>query len=86
VTADGSMALVKPAFGHHIDVHSEEILDGVCKPDEGEEALASWHRDEQVEVTAGKIVATGDRPEHAWVPNSKVARQAQDLIAVHGQC
>jgi hypothetical protein len=70
VTADGSVALVKPAFGYHVDVDTEKILDRVRKPNKCEQTLASWHRDQQVEVTAGMILAPGGRPEHAWVANS----------------
>jgi hypothetical protein len=46
VAADRSMALAKPSFGYHVDVHPEEILDRVRKPNECEQALASWHRDQ----------------------------------------
>ena len=76
------MAIAKSAFGHNVDVHPEEVLDRVRKPNEREQTLASWHRDEQVEVTPGKIVATSDRPEHAWIFHSEVVRQTPDLVSV----
>jgi hypothetical protein len=76
------MALAKPAFGHNVDMHPEEVLDRVRKPNEREQALSSWHRDQQVEVTPGKIIAASDRPEHAWILHSKVVRQTPDLVPV----
>jgi hypothetical protein len=76
------MVLAKPALGHNVDVHPEEVLDRVRKPDDREEALSSWHGDQQVEVTPGKIVATGDRPEHAWILHAEVPGQTPDLVAV----
>lgn len=79
------MALAKPAFGHYIDMNPEKVLDRMRKPDQGEQALAWWHRYQQIEVTPGDIVAAGDGPEHAWILHSEVARQAQDLVPMSGQ-
>ena len=79
------MAPAKAAVGHNVDMHPEEVLDRVRKPNEREQTLASWHRDEQVEVTPGKVVAAGDRPEHAGILHSEVVRQTPDLVPVCSQ-
>lgn len=79
------MALAKSALGHNIDVHAEEVLDRVRKADEREQALAWWNRDKQIEVTPWKVVAAGDRPEHARVRHSEVVRQTSDFVAVGSQ-
>jgi hypothetical protein len=79
------MALTKPAFGHHVDVHSEDILDRLRKSNEREESLAPWHRDQQVEVAPGEIIAAGDRPEYTRILHPEVVRQAKDLIPMRSQ-
>ena len=81
LTQTRAVARFKRIEGDEINWASHDILQGHFESSEGKERRLGIRFDQQVNIACGRLLTTGERPEHACAPDAMLTQDGDEASA-----